>query len=70
MFSFFGNRNKDSSKKSSSEGGTDGFVIIGEKQIIKRQPADFVRVRDVYLLDTQSLGVQQNFDVSGRPIAQ
>ncbi|XP_041759289.1 UBAP1-MVB12-associated (UMA)-domain containing protein 1 isoform X1 [Coregonus clupeaformis] len=34
MFSFFGNRNKDSNKKSSSEGGTDGFVIIGSPKVI------------------------------------
>ncbi|XP_064836125.1 UBAP1-MVB12-associated (UMA)-domain containing protein 1 [Oncorhynchus masou masou] len=38
MFSFFGHRNKDSSKKSSSsEGDTDGFVIIGETVEEQRQ---------------------------------
>lgn len=49
MFSFFGHRNKDSSKKSSSEGDTDGFVIIGEKHT-KLHLAEFVRVRNVNLL--------------------
>jgi hypothetical protein len=48
MFSFFGHRNKDSSKKSSSEGDTDGFVIIGEKHT-KLHLAEFVRVRNLNL---------------------
>ncbi|KAJ7991705.1 hypothetical protein DPEC_G00286650 [Dallia pectoralis] len=37
MFSFFGHRNKESSKKSSSEGETDGFVIVGESAEELRQ---------------------------------
>ncbi|XP_041759290.1 UBAP1-MVB12-associated (UMA)-domain containing protein 1 isoform X2 [Coregonus clupeaformis] len=44
MFSFFGNRNKDSNKKSSSEGGTDGFVIIGETVEEQRQKIQNVNI--------------------------
>ncbi|KAL0962131.1 hypothetical protein UPYG_G00336130 [Umbra pygmaea] len=33
MFNFFGHRNKDSSKKTSSEVETDGFVIIGSPKV-------------------------------------
>lgn len=70
MFSFFGHRNKDSYKKSSSEGDTDGFVIIGEKHT-KLHLAQFVRVRNVNLLYVnQRLDAQQNFEVSGHPTAQ
>ncbi|XP_029590942.1 UBAP1-MVB12-associated (UMA)-domain containing protein 1 [Salmo trutta] len=44
MFSFFGHRNKDSSKKSSSEGDTDGFVIIGETVEEQRQKIQNVNI--------------------------